>query len=38
MLGENPYAMEISEMRVQDIDTLEDWKVAEMKYEWLKNK
>ncbi|SDW74774.1 pseudaminic acid cytidylyltransferase [Aequorivita viscosa] len=37
MLGENRYAMEISEMRVQDIDTFEDWKVAEMKFEWLKN-
>lgn len=30
--GANRYAFEISEMKAQDIDTLEDWQMAELKY------
>lgn len=30
--GDNRYAFEISEMHSQDIDTLDDWKMAELKY------
>lgn len=30
--SETPLAQEIPESEVQDIDTLEDWKIAEMKY------
>jgi pseudaminic acid cytidylyltransferase len=32
----NTIGFEISESRVQDIDTLEDWKIAEMKYQILR--
>lgn len=35
--GNNRYAFEIEEMQAQDIDTLEDWKMAELKYQ-LNNK
>jgi N-acylneuraminate cytidylyltransferase len=28
-------AFELSELKVQDIDTLEDWKIAELKYSIL---
>lgn len=35
LLGKNKYAFEISELHTQDIDTLEDWKMAEYKYEYL---
>lgn len=31
-------AIILSETEVQDIDTVEDWKLAELKYQWLKNK
>lgn len=31
-----PYVQ--SEENVQDIDTMEDWKIAEMKYQILRNK
>lgn len=34
--GANKYGFEISETSVQDIDTEDDWKMAEMKYESLK--
>ena len=30
--------MELSEMEVQDIDTLEDWELAEIKYMRINNK
>ncbi|MCL5127249.1 pseudaminic acid cytidylyltransferase [Algibacter sp. L4_22] len=30
--GTNRYAFEIAEMQAQDIDTLEDWQMAELKY------
>ena len=35
--GENSYPYVISEEKAQDIDTEEDWKIAEMKYEFLKS-
>jgi N-acylneuraminate cytidylyltransferase len=35
--GTNKYAFEIGEMQAQDIDTLEDWQMAELKYQ-LNNK
>ncbi|MDR2645773.1 MAG: pseudaminic acid cytidylyltransferase [Holosporaceae bacterium] len=31
----NTLPMELSEMEVQDIDTIDDWKIAEMKYRML---
>ena len=37
MLG-NILPFEISELEVQDIDTLTDWEIAEMKYRILKDK
>jgi len=30
--GQNKYGFELPEMQVQDIDTIEEWKLAEMKY------
>ncbi|MDR0890825.1 MAG: pseudaminic acid cytidylyltransferase [Endomicrobium sp.] len=33
--GENTAGIELSELEVQDLDTLTDWKLAEMKYELL---
>ena len=33
--GQNKYGFEISEMQVQDIDTEEDWKAAELKFKIL---
>lgn len=33
--GENKYGIEISEVGVQDIDTQEDWELAEIKYKYL---
>lgn len=30
--GQNKYGFELSEMQVQDIDSYEEWKIAEMKY------
>jgi len=33
--GKNKYAFEISDMLAQDIDNMEDWKIAEMKYKFL---
>ena len=35
--GENKGAIIIPETRVQDIDTLEDWKMAELKYKFINN-
>ena len=35
---DNTGAIILSEMEVQDIDNPEDWKIAEFKYQWLKNK
>jgi len=35
--GTDRYAFEIGEMQAQDIDTIEDWKIAELKYQ-LNNK
>lgn len=32
LVGENKYAFEISELQAQDIDTIEDWELAEFKY------
>ncbi|OFX19450.1 MAG: pseudaminic acid cytidylyltransferase [Bacteroidetes bacterium GWA2_31_9] len=36
LFAENSGAIILSEMEVQDIDTVEDWEVAEMKYRFLK--
>lgn len=36
--GTNKYGFEIPEILAQDIDTEEDWKMAEMKYEYLNEK
>ncbi len=33
--GKNKYAFEIPEIRCQDIDTLEDWNLAELKYKLI---
>ncbi len=33
--GVEKMAIEISEMQVQDIDTENDWEIAELKYKWL---
>lgn len=33
--GKNTVGLELSELEVQDLDTLTDWKLAEMKYELL---
>ncbi len=38
MWTNNTTAIEISEEKAQDIDTLEDWKIAEMKCKIIKNK
>ena len=38
ILGSNTIMLETSELEVQDIDNLEDWKIAEMKYKILKKK
>jgi pseudaminic acid cytidylyltransferase len=35
--GEKKIGLEITEMQVQDIDTIDDWKVAEFKYSFLSN-
>jgi N-acylneuraminate cytidylyltransferase len=32
---ENMLPIELSEMEVQDIDNIEDWKMAELKYKML---
>ena len=37
LIGASKYAFEISEMEAQDIDTLEDWKMAELKYSLQSN-
>jgi pseudaminic acid cytidylyltransferase len=37
VLGSNTSYMEISPLRVQDIDNDEDWKLAEIKYHYLNN-
>lgn len=34
---ENSGVIELSELEAQDIDTLEDWKIAELKYKLLEN-
>jgi pseudaminic acid cytidylyltransferase len=34
---DNTYGVEIDELEVQDIDTLNDWKLAELKYALLQN-
>ena len=36
--GENKFGFEISEMDAQDIDTPEDWSLAEFKYKYRKQK
>ncbi len=38
LFAKNTIPFEINEIEVQDIDTEEDWKIAEFKYEYLKNK
>lgn len=38
MIMKNTVPLIMDEMEVQDIDTLEDWKIAEMKYRLLQNK
>lgn len=35
LVGKNKAAFEIPEIQVQDIDTLEDWKLAEFKYSYF---
>ncbi|MDD5929213.1 MAG: pseudaminic acid cytidylyltransferase [Spirochaetales bacterium] len=35
--GENTYPYILDEEKVQDIDTLDDWRIAEMKYNFLRN-
>lgn len=35
ILTDNTISIEIPEMRVQDLDTVEDWEIAEVKYKWL---
>jgi len=37
LFNENTLPIEIPELEVQDIDTMEDWKIAENKYKILKN-
>lgn len=37
LFSDNTLPIEVPESHVQDIDTLEDWKIAEMKYAILKN-
>ena len=32
LVGKETYGIEIPELEVQDIDTLEDWKIAEFEY------
>ncbi len=36
LLGENTVPIELPETEVQDIDTMEDWKLAEMKFQLLR--
>ena len=36
--GDNKYGFEIKESEAQDIDTFEDWKIAEIKYNYLYGK
>ena len=38
ILTDNTISIEIPEMRVQDLDTAEDWEIAEVKYKWLQEK
>ncbi len=38
ILTDNTVSVEIPEMRVQDLDTTEDWEIAEVKYQWLQKK
>jgi len=35
--GENAYPYILDEYKVQDIDTLDDWKIAELKFRMMKN-
>lgn len=36
--GENAHPFILDEEKVQDIDTLDDWKIAEIKYKLIKQK
>lgn len=36
LMGQNKYAFEVSSMQTHDIDSLEDWDVAEFKFKYLK--
>jgi N-acylneuraminate cytidylyltransferase len=37
MQGEPKYGFEVSQIYVQDIDTIEDWELAELKYKYIYN-
>lgn len=38
LVSANTFAIEVPESEVQDIDTAEDWRIAEIKYSFLQNK
>ena len=37
LFAKNTIPFIIDEIEVQDVDTIEDWKIAEFKYKYLKN-
>jgi len=37
LVSANTFAIEVPESEVQDIDTVEDWRIAEIKYSFLQN-
>ena len=38
LIGSNTMGFPLESMQAQDVDSLEDWKLAELKYQYLKTK